>query len=61
MADEAVMTKDREIRGMGLVRAGTTIHDPKLARQLVAQGIAVRAPKPSRKKTSAGKTEQGAE
>lgn len=61
MADEAVTTKDREIKGMGLVRAGTTIHDPKLARQLVAQGIAVKVPKPRRKKVSAGTTEQGAE
>ena len=58
---DTVMIKDREIKGLGLVKAGTTIKDPALARQLVAQGIAVNRRPPRRKKESAGIEEQGAE
>ena len=41
MKDTAIMVKDREVKGLGLVKAGAVIDDPNLARQLVAQGFAI--------------------
>lgn len=58
MKDTAIMTRDREIKGLGLKKAGAVIENPALARQLVAQGFAVwRQPvsKGGVRKGSAGK------
>ena len=41
MKQTATMVRDREIKGLGLVKAGAEINDPALARQLVSQGFAV--------------------
>ena len=41
MKETVIMTRDREIKGLGLKKAGAVIEDAVLARQLVAQGFAV--------------------